>query len=151
MQSLRRFSIICVDKKSSTSIRSPLLTDLGLVLNLAEVYKEGSRLFFTDSWGFMRVSRTPIMSVDLVLAKWKLHYIWYLVLYGILCHYGNFSDDTSHQQVNKHCHGWWMSSFTGQNPTFSCQQLVMKYCHAWLIFEWKNHLVSDISCNTVTL
>jgi hypothetical protein len=27
----------------------------------------------------------------------KLHWIWYLVSYGILCHYGNFSYDTSYE------------------------------------------------------
>ena len=25
-----------------------------------------------------------------------------------------FSDDTSSEQVNKYCHGWWMSSCIGQ-------------------------------------
>ena len=64
--------------------------------------------------------------------------ISYVVSYGISCHYGNFSDDTFYEQVNKYCHGWWTSSSIGQNPTFSfCQQLVMKYCHGWLKFGWK--------------
>jgi hypothetical protein len=43
--------------------------------------------------------------------------------------YANFSDDTSHEYVNKYCHVWWISSFIGQNPTFTCQQLVMKCWH----------------------
>ena len=25
--------------------------------------------------------------------------------YSILCHFGNFSDDTSYEYVNKYCHG----------------------------------------------
>jgi hypothetical protein len=29
----------------------------------------------------------------------------YFVSYGNFCHYGNFLDDTSHEQVNKYCHG----------------------------------------------
>jgi hypothetical protein len=28
-----------------------------------------------------------------------------LVSHGILCHYGNFSDGTSYEEVNKYCHG----------------------------------------------
>jgi hypothetical protein len=58
------------------------------------------------------------------------------VPYGILCHYGNFLDDTSYEYVNKCCHGWWMTSSIGQNPGFACQQLMMKYSHGW--FEWKS-------------
>ena len=30
-----------------------------------------------------------------------------------------------------------MSSSIGQNPTFSCRQLVMKFGHGWLKFGWK--------------
>ena len=30
------------------------------------------------------------------------------------------------------CREWLMGSFIGQNPTFSCQQLVMTYCNGWL-------------------
>ena len=38
-----------------------------------------------------------------------------------------------------------MSSSSGRNPTFSCQQLVMEIL-LWMIKIWmKNHLVSD--CN----
>ena len=51
----------------------------------------------------------------------------------------------------KNGHGWWMSSFIGQNPIFSCQQLVMKYYNEWLKFGWKNHLGSDNNCNTINV
>ena len=27
------------------------------------------------------------------------------VIYGILCHYGNFSYDTAYEKVIKYCHG----------------------------------------------
>ena len=50
------------------------------------------------------------------------------MLYGILCQYGNFVDDTSYEQVNKFCYIWWMSASIGQTTAFSCKQLVMKYC-----------------------
>ena len=43
----------------------------------------------------------------------------------ILCHYSNFSDDTSYEQANKYCHGWWMSLSIGQNSTFACQSLAI--------------------------
>ena len=49
-----------------------------------------------------------------------------------MCHYGNFSNDTSYEHMSKFCHGWRMRSSIGQNHGFSCQQLVMKYCHGWL-------------------
>ena len=68
------------------------------------------------------------------ITKLGIYSIWYLVSYGISCHWGNFTEDTSYEQVSKHCHGWWMSLGFGQNTTFSCQQLVMKYCHGWLKF-----------------
>jgi hypothetical protein len=35
------------------------------------------------------------------------------VLYGILCHCGNFPNDKFYEQDYKHCHGWlkfWMKS-----------------------------------------
>ena len=39
----------------------------------------------------------------------------------------------------------------GQNPAFSCQQLVMQLL-SWIIEIWmQNDLVSDSSCNTVSL
>ena len=44
----------------------------------------------------------------------QLHWTWYLVSYGILCHHGNFLDDASYEKMNKYCHGWWMSSSIGQ-------------------------------------
>ena len=47
--------------------------------------------------------------------------IWY-------CHFDNFLDDTSYEKVNKHCHGWWMNSFIGQNPNLllstTCDEIV---------------------------
>ena len=43
-----------------------------------------------------------------------------------------------YEEVNKYCHGWWMSSSISQNPTCSCRKLVMKYCHGWLKFGWKS-------------
>ena len=63
---------------------------------------------------------------------------WYLVSYVILCHYDNFLDDTFYKYVNKYYHGWCTSSSIGQNPTSSCQQLVIKYHHEWLKFRWKS-------------
>ena len=55
----------------------------------------------------------------------QLPHICYSVSYGILSHYGNFSNDTSYE----YCHGRWLSSSIGPNPTFSKQQFVMKCCH----------------------
>jgi len=41
-----------------------------------------------------------------------------------------------------------LSSSVGQNPTFSCQQLVMNYL-SWMIEIWmKIYFVSDYNCNT---
>ena len=77
----------------------------------------------------------PLMTVDFTLRMWW--WLWWItapntifrVIYGILCHHGNFPDGTFYEQVNKYCRGWWSSSCIGQNPTFSHQQLVMKYWH----------------------
>jgi hypothetical protein len=33
-------------------------------------------------------------------------------------------DENSYEEVGKYCHDLWMSSSIGQNPTFSCQQVV---------------------------
>ena len=41
-------------------------------------------------------------------------------------------------KLNKCCHGWWRSSFIGQNCTFCCPQLVMIYSHRWLEFRWRS-------------
>ena len=56
-----------------------------------------------------------------------------------------------YELVNKYCHWWWMSSYVGQNPTFSCQQLVINIL-SWMIKIWmKHHLVSVSNCNIVNL
>ena len=53
-------------------------------------------------------------------------------------------DDTSCEEKNKYfCHGWWMSSSSGQNPGFSCQQPCGEIL-SWMIEIWmRNHLESD--------
>ena len=57
--------------------------------------------------------------------------------YGILFLYGNFSDGNF---LWISFHGWWMSSFIGQNPL------------ACMIEIWmKTHLVNDSNCNIVNL
>ena len=43
----------------------------------------------------------------------------------------------SYEEVNKYCHGRWTCSSMGQNPTFSCQQLVTKHCHGRLKLGWR--------------
>ena len=47
--------------------------------------------------------------------------------YGIECRYGNFSDDTSYEWIYKYCHGWWMSSSIGQNPTFRVGDNILRF------------------------
>ena len=60
-------------------------------------------------------------------------------------------DDTLYEQVNDFYHRWWMSSSIGQNPSFSCPQLLMKIL-SWTIEIWmRNHLVSDTDCSIVNL
>ena len=47
-------------------------------------------------------------SVSCSLFRERANYtkmIQYLVSYGSLCHYGNFLDDTSYEEVNRYCHG----------------------------------------------
>ena len=69
--------------------------------------------------------------------KTTLHMLFTVIWYNVTM--VNFSDHTSYEEVSKYCHAWWMSSSIGQNPTFSCQQLVMKYCQGSLKFGWKIH------------
>jgi tRNA U34 5-carboxymethylaminomethyl modifying GTPase MnmE/TrmE len=73
------------------------------------------------------------------------------VSYGILCHYGNFLDDTSYEEVNNIVMDDGMISSIGQNPTFTCQHLVMKTCHGGLKFWMNIHLVGDNNRNTIIL
>jgi hypothetical protein len=42
-----------------------------------------------------------------------------------------------------------MSSFIGQIPTFSCQQVVMKYYYGWLKIGWKVKLEVIVFDNIV--
>ena len=70
---------------------------------------------------------------------------------GILCHYDNFLDDNSYEQVNKYCHGWWMSPSIGPNPyllsSTTCDEIL-----TWMIEVWmKSLLISDSNCITVNL
>ena len=62
-----------------------------------------------------------------------------------LCHYGNISDDTYDEQVNKYCHGWWPKSYLLSSAT--CDEIL-----SWMIEIWmKNHLISESNWNTINL
>ena len=120
---------------------------LSLFLRLIEIWPL-SRIKYRSPWH----DRPPTNNIMILqTCSDSLHWTWNLVSCGSLCHCGNFSNDTSYDKVNEYCHGWWMSSSIGHDPTFTWQQLVMKYGHGWLKFGWKNHVVSDSHCTTVNL
>ena len=74
----------------------------------------------------------------------QLHLLSYLASYDILCHYDNFLDDTSYEQVNKYCCGFinWPKCYLLLSAT--CDEIL-----SWMIEIWmKNHVVSDSNYNT---
>ena len=71
--------------------------------------------------------------------------------YGILCHYGNVSDDTSYEKVDKLL-SWMMGEFIHWPKHYLLLFATCDKILSWVIEIWmKNHLVSDGNCNTVNL
>jgi len=72
----------------------------------------------------------------------KLLQICYLVSYGSLCHYGNFSDDTSYEEVNKYYHGWWIIEFIHWPKLYLLLSATCDEILWWMIEIWiKNYLL----------
>ena len=137
--------------------------DFGLHSNLS--YREGR-----DQWRCKCVKKKPLPWYEAnVLFHWvglvlfcpwlirhhrklqpiisTLNLIFSVITY-LMHSYGNFSDN---EQVNKYCHGWWMSSSISQKKYFFLLTTWDEIL-SWMIERLiKNHFVIDSNCNTVNL
>jgi hypothetical protein len=52
----------------------------------------------------------------------------------------NFFHGTSYEQASEYCHGWWVSSSIGQNPTFPVAATRDEIL-SWMIKIWMEKLV----------